>query len=194
MVMRIQVWTLVYLLGLIVYVAIRGVFGNRTKQNEKLVSRVDIQDRVLVGVVFLGTIVLPLLYVFTPWLGFADYSFPWFVPWCGALLMVIGLWLFWRAHVDLGLNWSITLEVRKGHELIKRGVYSRIRHPMYTAIFLVALAQAFLLPNWLAGWSGFVSFGLLYLVRAPREEKMMLDFFGDQYRSYMQETGRLFPK
>jgi protein-S-isoprenylcysteine O-methyltransferase Ste14 len=194
MVMRIQPWNLIYLVGLIVYIAIRGVFGGRTKSNEKLVSRVDIQDRVLVGVVFLGNIILPLLYIFTPWLGFADDSFPWFVPWCGALLMLFGLWLFWRAHVDLGLNWSITLEMRQGHELIKRGVYRRIRHPMYTAIFLVALAQAFLLSNWLAGWGGFVSFGLLYLARVPREEKMMLDFFGEQYRSYMEETGRLFPK
>jgi protein-S-isoprenylcysteine O-methyltransferase Ste14 len=192
--MRIQVWNLVFLIGMIVYVSIRGVFGGRTKRNEKVVSRADARDRVLVAVVFLGSIILPALYLFTPWLGFADYRLPAFIPWCGAVVMVIALWLFWRAHVDLGLNWSITLEMRKDHELIVHGLYRRIRHPMYAAIFLFAVAQALLLQNWLAGWAGFVTFAILYLVRTPREEKMMCEFFGESYRDYMQRTGRLWPR
>jgi protein-S-isoprenylcysteine O-methyltransferase Ste14 len=192
--MRIQVWNLVFLIGMIVYVSIRGVFGGRTKRNEKVVSRADTRDRALVAVVFLGSIILPALYLFTAWLGFADYHLPAFIPWCGAVVMVIALWLFWRAHVDLGLNWSITLEMRKDHELIVHGLYRRIRHPMYAAIFLFAVAQALLLQNWLAGWAGFVTFAILYLVRTPREEKMMCEFFGESYRDYMQRTGRLWPR
>jgi protein-S-isoprenylcysteine O-methyltransferase Ste14 len=192
--MRIQVWNLVFLIGMIVYVSIRGVFGGRTKRNEKVVSRVDTRDRALVAVVFLGSIILPALYLFTPWLGFADYRLPAFIPWYGAVVMVIALWLFWRAHVDLGLNWSITLEMRKDHELIVHGLYRRIRHPMYAAIFLFAVAQALLLQNWLAGWAGFVTFAILYLVRTPREEKMMCEVFGESYRDYMQRTGRLWPR
>jgi protein-S-isoprenylcysteine O-methyltransferase Ste14 len=208
--MRIHTWNLVYLVGLIVYIAIRGVFGGRTKGNQKLVSRASVSDRALVGAVFIGNIVLPALYLFTSWLGFADYvrcempatagklgcEMGWLaiLPWCGAVLMVIGLWLFWRAHVDLGLNWSITLEMRKDHELIERGVYRRVRHPMYAAIFLFAIAQGLLLQNWLAGWGGFVSFAVLYLVRTPREEKMMGEFFGESYRDYMKRTGRLWPR
>src|ERR1700680_3028378 len=149
--MRTQTWNLVYLIGLIVYIAIRGVFGGRTKRNQKVVNRVDARDRALVGVVFVGNIILPALYLFTPWLGFADYRLPVFVSWCGAVIMVIALWLFWRAHVDLGLNWSITLEMRKDHELIVHGLYRRIRHPMYAAIFLFAVAQALLLQTWRGG-------------------------------------------
>ena len=192
--MRIQVWNLVFLIGMIVYVSIRGVFGGRTKRNEKVVSRADTRDRALVAVVFLGSIILPALYLFTPWLGFADYRLPAFIPGCGAVVMVIALWLFWRAHADLGLNWSITLEMRKDHELIVHGLYRRIRHPMYAAIFLFAVAQALLLQNWLAGWAGFVTFAILYLVRTPREEKMMCEFFGESYRNYMQRSGRLWPR
>jgi|ERR1700730_2184139 len=192
--MRIQTWNLVYLIGLIVYIAIRGVFGGRTKHNEKVISRIDTSDRALVGVVFVGNVVLPALYLFTSWLKFADYRLPAFVPWCGAAIMVIALWMFWRAHVDLGLNWSITLEMRKDHELIVHGVYRKVRHPMYAAIFLFAIAQGFLLQNWLAGWGGFVTFAILYLVRTPREEKMMCEFFGQSYRDYMQRTGRLVPR
>lgn len=195
--MRIQTWHWwdhIYLYGLIVYIAIRGRFGGRTKHNQKVVSRVDTRDRALVGLVFVGNIILPALYLFTPWLGFADYRLSAFVPACGAAIMVIALWLFWRAHVDLGLNWSISLEMRKDHELIVHGVYRRVRHPMYAAIFLFAVAQGLLLQNWLAGWGGFVSFAILYLVRVPREEKMMCEFFGDSYRDYMQRTGKLLPR
>lgn len=204
--MRIDFGTIVYLVGFVVYVAIRGVFGGRTKGNEKAVSRADAIDRALVGLVFIGNIILPGLYLFTPWLGFADYGrcairdsgcemwWTAIVPWFGAVVMVVALWLFWRAHVDLGLNWSITLEMRKDHELITRGVYRRVRHPMYAAIFLFAIAQGLLLPNWLAGWGGFVSFAFLYLVRTPREEKMMGEFFGEAYREYANRTGRLVPK
>jgi protein-S-isoprenylcysteine O-methyltransferase Ste14 len=192
--MRIQAWNLVFLTGVIVYVSIRGVFGGRTKLNQKVLTRVDRRDRTLVAVVFVGNIILPALYLFTPWLAFADYHLPAFIPWCGAVTMVIALWLFWRAHLDLGLNWSITLEMRKGHELIMHGVYRHIRHPMYAAIFLFAVAQALLLQNWLAGWAGFVTVALLYFVRTPREEKMMCEFFGQSYRDYMQRTGRLFPR
>ena len=214
--MRTQLWNLVYLAGLVVYIAIRGVFGGRTKRNEKVLSRVDWLDRALVGTVFIGNIVLPALYLSTSWLWFADYAgcgigppspmrygapgdakcamlFA-IIPWCGAVAMIAALWLFWRAHADLGLNWSITLEMRKDHELVVRGVYRRIRHPMYAAIFLFAIAQGLLLQNWLAGWGGFFSFALLYLVRAPREEKMMRDFFGEPYREYMKKTGRLWPR
>jgi protein-S-isoprenylcysteine O-methyltransferase Ste14 len=189
-----QGWKIVFLVGFIVYVAIRGIFSGRTKHNEKVVSRVDMRDRALVGVVFVGNIILPAFYLFTSWLGFAHYRLPGLIPWCGTAIMAAALWLFWRAHVDLGLNWSITLEMRKEHELITHGVYRRVRHPMYTAIFLFAIAQGFLLQNWLAGWAGFVSFAVLYLVRTPREEKMMGEFFGESYREYMQRTGRLWPR
>jgi protein-S-isoprenylcysteine O-methyltransferase Ste14 len=187
-------WDHFYLYALIVYMVIRGRFGARTKHNENVVSRVDARDRVLVAVVFIGNIILPALYLFTPWLGFADYRLPAFVPWCGAAIMLTALRLFWRAHADLGLNWSITLAMRKDHELITHGVYRRIRHPMYAAIFLFAIAQGLLLQNWLAGWAGFVSFAILYLIRTPREEQMMCEFFGQSYRNYMQRTGRLWPR
>jgi protein-S-isoprenylcysteine O-methyltransferase Ste14 len=175
-------------------VSIRGRFAQRTKYNEKVLSRVDVLDRALVALVFIGSIILPALYLFTSWLAFADYQLPNVILWCGLVVMIFALWLFWRAHVDLGLNWSITLEMRKEHELIERGVYRRIRHPMYSAIFLFAIAQAFLLQNWLAGWAGFVTFALLYLVRTPREEKMMREFFGEKYEDYMRRSGRLWPR
>lgn len=192
--MEINPWNIVFLAGFIIYVIIRGVFESRAKGNEKIVSRVDGVERMLMVIVFTGNLLLPLLYLFTPWLDFANYRLPAFAPWCGAALMALALWLFWRSHSDLGANWSYTLEMRKGHELVRHGVYSSIRHPMYASIILFGLAQGLLLENWLAGWSALATFTVMYLLRASREEEMMCEFFGDEYRSYMRETGRIIPR
>jgi protein-S-isoprenylcysteine O-methyltransferase Ste14 len=108
--------------------------------------------------------------------------------------MLLALWIFWRSHHDLGLNWSISLEMREGHSLITQGVYRRIRHPMYTAIWLWSIAQGLMLENWLAGWGAPATFLPLYLLRTPREEQMMAEAFGDEYREYTARTGRLLPR
>jgi len=91
-------------------------------------------------------------------------------------------------------TWSITLEMRKGHELIVHGCLST--HPPSDVCrdFLFALAQGLLLQSWLAGWAGLVTVAPLYLVRTPREEKMVCEFFGESYRDYMGRTGRLWPR
>jgi len=64
---------------------------------------------------------------------------------------------------------------------------------MYAAFWLWAVAQAFLLPNWVAGFVGIVGFGTLFFMRVGHEEQMMIDAFGDEYRRYMQRTARVIP-
>ncbi|AUS08952.1 hypothetical protein C1X05_08910 [Laceyella sacchari] len=114
--------------------------------------------------------------------------------WAGVMVLVVAFWLFWCSHADLGRNWSYTLELRKGHQLITSGVYEYIRHPMYAAIWMWGVAQVLLLHNWIAGWSHLLSFSLLYFLRVPREEQMMLNQFGEEYQSYMNRTGRIIPR
>jgi protein-S-isoprenylcysteine O-methyltransferase Ste14 len=55
------------------------------------------------------------------------------------------------------------------------------------------VAQALLLPNWVAGFAGIVGFGTLFFGRVGREERMMLETFGDDYRAYVSRTRRLVP-
>jgi protein-S-isoprenylcysteine O-methyltransferase Ste14 len=189
-----QPWNAVFFVGFVAYLGIRSVYARRTKHNEKIHRQVDRLEIFLLLLVIPSSTLLPVLYLFTPLLGFADYRLPAFAPWCGAAVMLLALWLFWRSHADLGLNWSASLEVRKGHELVTRGVYRSIRHPMYASIWLWGIAQALLLPNWLAGWSVVVAFAPMYFLRTPREERMMCEQFGDEYREYMRQTGRLWPR
>ena len=100
----------------------------------------------------------------------------------------------WRSHTDLGQNWSESLQIRQGHQLVTSGIYRHIRHPMYAFGWLFGIVQALLLQNWIAGLSGLVSFAVLYFLRVPREEQMMLDQFGEEYQSYMKRTGRVIPQ
>jgi len=192
--MRVEPWNVVFLAGFVAYVAIRGRFARGTRDNVKTDRRVDVVEKVLLVLVGISSLLLPILYLFTPWLAFADYRLPTFAPWCGSIVMVAALVLFYRSHADLGRNWSVTLELREGHELVEHGVYRSMRHPMYASILLWDLAQGLMLRNWLAGWSALATFGLLYVVRAPREERMMCDAFGQDYRDYMRRTGRLVPR
>ena len=78
--------------------------------------------------------------------------------------------------------------------LVTDGIYSYIRHPIYAGLWLWAIAQPLLLQNWLAGFALLVLFTPLYFTRRPREEGLMLDYFGEEYRAYMGRTGRILPR
>ena len=184
---------LVFVAFLAAYLSIRGVFMHRARR-DKQVSRADARDRLLIALMGIGQIVLPLLFVWTPRLAFADRAQPAACTVLGVVAMASGLWLFWRSHADLGDSWSVTLELNADHRLVTRGVYRFMRHPMYTSFFVSGLGQALLLANWAAGPSALVAVALLVLVRVPREEKMMIDQFGDEYRDYMRRTGGVLPR
>jgi protein-S-isoprenylcysteine O-methyltransferase Ste14 len=111
----------------------------------------------------------------------------------GALVFGGSLRLFRITHKALGAMWSHSLDLRKGHHLVTTGIYERLRHPMYSAFWLWALAQAFLLGNWVAGFSGILGFGALYFMRIGQEEAMMEERFGEEYRAYAKRTKRLIP-
>lgn len=125
---------------------------------------------------------------------FGDYAGSWVMLAAGALAAVPGLWLFHRSHADLGRNWSITLELREAHTLVTQGVYGRLRHPMYASAFLLHAASALWLHNWLVGPAGLLSFLLHYALRVRREEEMLLEHFGREYKDYMARTPRLVPR
>lgn len=156
-------------------------------------SRRTVAEKLLLTISFTGLGIIPFTYVFTGFPRFADYLFQPALAWLGTLTFLASLCLFWRVHRELGRNWSDSLEVRDKHTLVTDGLYRYVRHPMYSAFFLWAIAQALLLPNWMAGFSGLVGFGTLFLFRVGREEQMMLETFGAPYRAYMDRTARIIP-
>lgn len=160
------------------------------------ISRDDLgwPERLRLSVSLTGLGLIPLAYVALGQPRFADYTFQPILAMLGAVVAVAALVMFRLTHKALGRNWSVTLQVRESHELVTHGIYARIRHPMYTAFWLWAIAQALLLPNWIAGFSGLVGFGTLYLLRVGPEEELMVETFGEPYKAYMARSGRLWPR
>lgn len=185
---------IIYWLSLIVEIFIRAPYQRKRQATGKTANAASRTEVILLTLLTIAGMLLPLIYTFTGWLGFADYRLPTWAGWLGAVVMALGLYVFYRAHHDLRHNWSPTLEVYGEHTLITDGIYSKIRHPMYLSQFLVAIAQALLLWNGLAGPLSIVVFALFYLFRVPEEEKMMLAAFGEPYREYMKKTGGIIPK
>jgi len=184
----------IYLFGFAIWMLIRIPHARRSWRTPVVDGRRTPREVVLLWLSFAGMTAFPLIAVTTPLFAFADFRPPMWSLVVGAFAGVAGLWLFWRSHSDLGRNWSATLEVRSGHTLVTRGVYSRIRHPMYASLGLWAVAQGLLLPNWVGGWSNLASLVPLYLLRVSAEERMMLDRFGVEFRAYAARSGRIFPR
>jgi len=189
-----EIFIAAYFLALIVEIIIRAPIDRKRRQGRISERRVTTREQLLLGLLTLGGFVVPLIYTFTNWLDFANYTLPAWAGWIGVLLSAGALFLFWRAHADLGLNWSPSLEIREKHELITRGIYGVIRHPMYASQWLLSLATPLLLQNWIAGFLNFLVFIPFYLLRVKAEEQMMLDSFGAPYQEYMQKTGGVLPK
>jgi protein-S-isoprenylcysteine O-methyltransferase Ste14 len=187
-----------YLGGIVVEIVIRLPRERQRRQIQMRDQRVSCLERGLLGLLFVGTFLIPIVYIVTSWFDRANYRWSKTTKagagGLGTVLFGAALWLFWRAHVDLGPNWSPSLEIGEGQTLVTHGVYHRIRHPMYASHWVWSIAQALLLQNWIAGPASLVLFLPLYLVRMPREEQMMLDHFGDAYRAYITRTGRVVPR
>jgi protein-S-isoprenylcysteine O-methyltransferase Ste14 len=189
-----SIFEIFYWAAIVVEMVIRAPL-NKARRKEKMTEqRVSSQEKNLLLSLLLGMFIVPLIYSASNWLDFANYTLPTWAGWVGVVLIVLALIVFWRAHADLKTNWSPSLEIREKHELITRGIYGYIRHPMYASQWLWVLAQPLLLQNWLAGWLDLVVFIFFYLLRVRAEEKMMIDAFGEQYKEYMQKVGGVFPK
>ena len=182
----------VVLASTVVMIAIRAPHGRRSRKVRVATSRKTPLETGLLILAWVGFFV-PLIWVASPAFSFAEYPLGTGPFIGGVMCLVIGLWLFYRSHADLGTNWSITLEVREQHRLITRGVYRRIRHPMYSALVLYSVGQALVIPNWLAGPANLIVFTILLALRVRAEERMMGEAFGDEYAAYSARTKRLVP-
>jgi len=191
--MTLTIAKIIYVCLAVGWYALRFPHQQRARKTPVVRSARGAREIALLLVSLTGLGILPMIYAATGFPAMADYPFRPLQAWLGLAVAIGALAMFFATHRALGRNWSVSLDVRKNHKLITEGVYRSVRHPMYTAFWLWAVAQALLLPNWVAGLSGLAGFGILYLMRVGREEQLMLDTFGDDYRDYMDRTKRLIP-
>jgi protein-S-isoprenylcysteine O-methyltransferase Ste14 len=108
------------------------------------------------------------------------------------VLTVLGLSLAIWARVVLGRNWSGTVTYKENHELIVRGPYAYVRHPIYSAMLLMFLGTAFAVGT-IGGLSGFLVLFVSFWIKYRQEEALMVEHFGNQYLAYIKRVSALIP-
>jgi len=178
----------------VAYMTMRSVFERRLGRGSKLetLKHADKDSRLELMVVSYGQIT-QWLYMLTPWVDFAALGLPVWLRWVGAAVALSGLVLFIGTHATLAGNWSPFVERAQAGTLITSGPYRWVRHPMYSSFFLYNVGLLLLISNWFAGIPALVTFAWMYHHRVGREERLMVEQFGDEYVAYARATGRVVP-
>lgn len=191
-----DIFRLILLVGFLILVSI-GVYHRIKSQatREKL-------DRQQEGLFILLTLrpvggagwVGLIAYMINPsWMAWSSVPLPIWLRWIGIGLGIIaGLLFFWTLR-NLGKNLTDTVVTRKQHSLVTSGPYRWVRHPFYSSATLFILANSLAAANWFLSLTG-VLFFILIVIRTRKEEEHLLGRFGDEYRKYMKQTGRFFPR
>jgi protein-S-isoprenylcysteine O-methyltransferase Ste14 len=183
------IWTTEMLWLALGVVWIAGRFtGKRVKQRE---SPVAYLGRVVVIVVLFEILFNPALAI--GWLGRR------FIPASPALdltaigVAAIGVGLAIWARLYLGGNWSGTVTLKEGHELIQRGPYRWIRHPIYTGFDLAFFGTALAIGQW-RGLAAFVVIAIAHTMKARKEEAWLAREFGAAFEEHRRRTGMFLPR
>jgi protein-S-isoprenylcysteine O-methyltransferase Ste14 len=135
-----------------------------------------------------------LAYVTSPSsVQWATFPLPVGFRWVGIVTGILCSFLMYWTLSSLGKNLTDTVVTRAEATLITYGPYRWVRHPFYVTTALLMASVTVLAANWLIGAGSVLVLGLL-AVRTPKEERMLIEKFGQQYRDYMAKTGRFIPR
>lgn len=110
----------------------------------------------------------------------------------GVVLTIFGLFIALWARVILGTNWSGSVTFKEEHELIEKGPYAYVRHPLYTGLLMMFLGTA-VEAGTLGGLIGFPVFFIGCWIKLKQEESLMTRHFGQEYTRYTTKVKALIP-
>lgn len=147
----------------------------------------------VVRVLIAASLGTALVYIVAPHsASWSSVDLPAWLRWsavaASAPVLVLVFWILGA----LGRNFSTSLVASE--TLVTDGPYRLVRHPLYAAFLLLWIVLALLSANWFVGAAGIAGFAIVLVVRTPKEERLLLGLFGDEYRVYMQRTGRIVPR
>jgi len=126
------------------------------------------------------------------WLGRRWAQPSWSLFGAGVALVIAGLLLSVWARFKLAGNWSGTVTLKEGHEIVRSGPYRWIRHPIYTGLLFALLGSALALGE----WRGLVAVVLAkgaFLWRIGLEERRLGEHFGASYAEYRRTSWAIVP-
>ena len=142
----------------------------------------------------LVVVVASIAWMINPaWMAWARLPLPSWLRWAGVIIACVsGVCWVWAVHT-LGKNLTDTVITREGHTLITNGPYRWIRHPFYTSCLVGLVGGSLAMANWFIMLMGSIVWFVFLLPRTSIEEQNLITRFGDEYREYMQHTGRFLP-
>lgn len=166
------------------------------KDSGETISR-KVDGTVFMNVIKLGGLILwlsPLLYLINPaWMAWSKIGLPEWARWLGAVIGVLCTMGIYWLFSSIGTGITPTSATRKRHQLVTRGPYRWVRHPLYTVGSSMFIALGLIADSWFIIVLGILAFTAMAM-RTPREEANLIEKFGDEYREYMKRTGRFLPK
>jgi len=171
----------------LVYWQIAASGAKANQRIESVASRVLRTAVLLAGIVLLCWPKFPVAWLERRFLPMTAEMF-----WLGAAVTVAGLVFCVWARVTLGANWSRSVTIKQGHELITAGPYNLVRHPIYTGLLTGFAGTAIAIGQ----MRGVVAFALIFAslwYKLSLEEKWMRVQFGDVYVNYSRHTKALIP-
>ncbi len=171
----------------LLYWQIKAANTKTTQRLEPAASRILRVLIFMIAIVILSTTHIPL-----PWLYRQLWPAGLWPFWLGAAITIAGLLFAVWARVHLGRNWSRSVTIKQGHELINTGPYAVVRHPIYTGILTGFLGMAIAVSQ----VRGFIAFALIFLalwIKLSIEEQWMRSQFGEAYGAYARQTAALVP-
>jgi protein-S-isoprenylcysteine O-methyltransferase Ste14 len=112
---------------------------------------------------------------------------------CGELLVAAGVGIAIWARRHIGEFWSARVTLKEDHRLIQSGPYARVRHPIYTGVLVAMMGTALFVGEWRALLGVLLVF-VTHWLKARREEALLTEQFGAEYREYRERTGSLVPR
>jgi protein-S-isoprenylcysteine O-methyltransferase Ste14 len=171
----------------LLYWQIKAANTKTTQRLEPAASRILRVFIFLIAIVLLSTTRIPL-----PWLYLWLWPVGFWPFWLGAAVTIAGLLFAVWAREHLGRNWSRSVTIKQGHELITTGPYAVVRHPIYTGILTGFLGMAIAISQ-VRGFIVFVLFFLAFWIKLRMEEQWMRSQFGEAYATYTHQTAALVP-
>jgi protein-S-isoprenylcysteine O-methyltransferase Ste14 len=165
------------------------------ESGEKVSRKVD--GTFFMTIIRLGGLVLwlsPFVYLINPaWMAWSKIGLPEGARWLGVILGVFCTFGIYWLFSSIGSGITPTSATRKEHQLVTKGPYRWVRHPLYTIGSSLFVAFGMMADNWFVMVLGMLAF-IAMASRTPKEEANLIEKFGDEYREYMKHTGRYLPK
>jgi protein-S-isoprenylcysteine O-methyltransferase Ste14 len=191
----VDVVRLIFAAVVLVNFVIVGTYRRRAQAGEKFslaeegpLIAVPLRLLALAALAYIGT------YLAAP--GVVSWSLVELPVWVRAAGVFVGLavvppLIVWTQRA-LGTNVTTTVITREHHQLVTHGPYRYVRHPLYVLGLLLYLSLATISGSWVLGGAVVAGFAII-AVRTGKEEAMLLERFGDEYRRYRDRTGRFLP-